>query len=220
MNIIFYGGTGQCKVMRPIADRIGRLIAVLDDTTDLTPPFSDVPLYSGKNCLSDFSKNILKNDPIYFAVTIGNPNGQARRDISQKLIEKGLWPLSLIHESAIIDSNVKMGTGVQVHAGVIINTNVNIGDYSILNTKCSVDHDCILGEGAEIAPGATLCGEIVVGANSWVGAGATILPRIKIGKNAIVGAGAVVTKTVYDYETVVGIPASPIKKVNHDRKAE
>ena len=67
-KIIFYGGTGQCKVMRPIADKAGTLVAVLDDTPGLVNPFSDVRLYSGVNCFNEWRNNNPADD-YYFAVT-------------------------------------------------------------------------------------------------------------------------------------------------------
>ena len=63
----------------------------------------------------------------------------------------------------------------------------------------------------EIAPGATLCGLVNVGINGFVGAGATVLPRVQIGSDAIIGAGAVVTRNVEKGQTVVGVPAKPLK---------
>ena len=39
-EIIFYGGTGQAKVVRPIIEYYGsKLVAVFDDTTNLKNPF-------------------------------------------------------------------------------------------------------------------------------------------------------------------------------------
>lgn len=212
MKIILYGGTGQCKVMRPIADAIGNVVAVLDDTPDLAPPFDDVPLYCGNNCLKNWTHDACRSLNAYgFAVTIGNPHAKERISISRRLMKIGLYPVNLIHESAIIDSTVKIGIGVQIHAGVIINPHTVVGDFCILNTNCSIDHDCVLESGVEVAPGATLCGEIFVEENAWICAGATILPRINIGSNATIGAGAVVIKNVVDNETVAGVPARHLR---------
>jgi acetyltransferase-like isoleucine patch superfamily enzyme len=43
-----------------------------------------------------------------------------------------------------------------------------------------------------------------------IGVGAVILPGVVIGKGAIVGAGAVVTKNVYDWHIVAGVPARSV----------
>jgi acetyltransferase-like isoleucine patch superfamily enzyme len=96
-------------------------------------------------------------------------------------------------------------------AGSVIAPEVEIGQDCIVNTNATVDHESFLESGVEISPGATLCGLVRVGVNGWVGAGATVLPRIQIGSDATVGAGAVVTKNVERGQTVVGIPAKPLK---------
>jgi len=208
-KIIFFGGTGQCKVMRPIADIEGTLKSVLDETVDLSPPFADVKLYNGPTCYEDWKNDTLDYKNYYFCVTIGNPNAQARIDISDKLIKDGLRPLTLIHKTALIEKYTKLGEGLQIHADVVINPCASVGDYCILNTKSLVEHDCVLGPGVELGPGSVLCGNIRIGKNTWIGAGSVIRQNIKIGENVIVGAGSVVVKDIPDNEIVVGNPARP-----------
>jgi acetyltransferase-like isoleucine patch superfamily enzyme len=96
-----------------------------------------------------------------------------------------------------------------IHVG--IGPEVELGQDCIINTNANVDPESFLESGVEIAPGATLCGLVNVGVNGWVGAGATVLPRIQVGSDATVGAGAVVSKNVERGQTVVGIPAKPLK---------
>lgn len=211
MKILFYGGTGQCKVMRPIADKIGKLCVIIDDTENLASPFSDVKFYNGKNAFDKWLIETPDYKDFGFSVTIGNPHGQARQNLYRKLMALGLKEVSLIHRSAIIELYTDIGIGIQIHAGVIINPMAKIGDFCILNTKSLVEHDCNLSNGAELGPGATLCGNVSVGENSWIGAGAVVKQKINIGKNVIVGAGAVVVKDVDDNTVVVGVPAKPIR---------
>jgi len=216
-KIILWGGTGQAKVIRPIVEYYGSKVdAVIDDTPDLTSPFSDVPLYKGYEGFLEYiaDKNI---DEVGFVVTIGNnktcKNAEARIKISKLLEEEGLTPVTLIHPTAYVEQDVEIGKGVQICAGAIIITGSKIGDYCIINTGANIDHECILDEGSEIAPNATLCGCIHVGKYSWVGANATILPRINIGANSVVGAGSVVTKDVPENVVVVGNPAKELRKI-------
>lgn len=213
-KIIFYGGTGQAKVMRPIADKIGKLVAVLDDTEDLTPPFSDVPLYCGKDCFQQWEQT-RKDDQYYFAVTIGNPNAKVRIEISDYLAKALLKPVSLIHETASIDPTAKLGTGAQVHAGALVGPYATIGNYCILNTNSLVEHDCILNDGVELGPSSVICGEVAIQDFTWIGANSTVRQRTNIGKNVIVGAGSVVVKDIEANTVVVGNPAKPLIK-NHE----
>ena len=209
-EIIFYGGTGQAKVVRPIVEYYGsKLVAVFDDTPNLEKPFQDVPLYLGSE-LEEWIKN-RKELELGFCVTIGCPHGRTRIKLHRELEGEGLSPITLVHPTAFISKNAKIGVGSQIMAGSIIGPEVELGQDCIINTNANVDHESFLESGVEIAPGATLCGLVNVGVNGWVGAGATVLPRIQIGSDAIVGAGAVVTKNVERDQTVVGIPAKPLK---------
>ena len=53
---------------------------------------------------------------------------------------------------------------------------------------------------------------IIIAEYAWIATNAIILPGVRIGRGAVVGAGAVVSKSVGDYEIVVGNPASTISK--------
>lgn len=56
---------------------------------------------------------------------------------------------------------------------------------------------------------------ILIKQNAWIGAGALILPGVTIGENAVVAAGAVVSKDIPDNTVVGGIPAKPLKSIDH-----
>lgn len=207
-RLIIWGGTGQAKVMRAVAeDRGARVVMVFDDTQGLHAPFDDVPLSHG----SAFAAWMRAQDPqgLGFCVAIGNPHGGARLAIHERLLAAGLIPATLVHRTAWISPGATIGPGSQIHAGAIVETGATLGRQCIVNTKASVDHECKLGDGVELAPGATLCGSIRVGDRAWICAGATVLPRVTVGADAVVGAGAVVVHDVADGVTVVGIPASP-----------
>ena len=208
-KIILWGGTGQAKVLRPVFEYYGsRVVVVIDDTPNLTPPFTDVELRYGWKGFQQWIKHQDRSE-IGFCIAIGNPHGRTRLNLHNKLEAEGLSPVTVIHPTAWVAPNAVIGPGSQILAGAIIEAEASIGRQCIINTKASVDHECILHDGVEVAPGATLCGLVTCGTNAWICAGATILPRIRIGADAIIGAGAVVTKNVPDGVTVVGVPAKP-----------
>jgi sugar O-acyltransferase (sialic acid O-acetyltransferase NeuD family) len=216
-RLIIWGGTGQAKVMRAVAeDRGARVVMVFDDTSGLAAPFADIPLSHG----SKFSSWIRAQDVhgLGFCVAIGNPFGGARLRIHERLLAAGLTPVTLIHRNAWISPKAVIGAGAQIHAGAIVEAGTRLGRQCIVNTKASADHDCVLGDGVELAPGATLCGEVRVGARAWICAGATVLPRVRIGADAVVGAGAVVLRDVAGKATVVGVPASPIARTKRRKR--
>ena len=209
-KVVLWGGTGQAKILRPIIEHAGaRVIAVVDNTPGLEPPFPDVDIYHQYETLKPLIDDQDKRD-IGFCVAIGNPNGHVRVQLHEFLITEGLTPVKVAHPTAWVAENATVSPGCQLMAGAIINEEAVIGRECIINTNASVDHECILDEGVELAPAATLCGCVRVGRNGWICAGATVLPWLEIGAGAIVGAGAVVTENVQAGVTVMGVPAKPV----------
>lgn len=207
-EVIFWGGTGQAKVMHALLTEAGvKVVAVVDDTPNLPSPFADVPILHGREKLLGWLKG-RRSGALGFLITIGNPHGRVRLKLHDFLVGEGLKPVTAVHPTAFVSPRAVIGPGGQIHAGAILETEVVLGRECIVNTKASVDHECRLDDGAEVAPGATLCGLVHVKTNGWVCTGATVLPRMTIGEDAIVGAGAVVTRSVPDHVTVVGIPAA------------
>ncbi len=54
-RLLFWGGTGQARVLRPVVEYYGsQVVAVVDRTRGLAAPFADLPLVhdsgSGYNC--------------------------------------------------------------------------------------------------------------------------------------------------------------------------
>lgn len=206
-RVVLWGGTGQAKVVRPIVEHWGaKVVAVFDDTPGLAAPFADVPLYEGWKGFEAWLKQHGHSD-VGFSVTIGNPHGDARLRIHDRLEQAGLACINVVHPTAWVADNAVVGAGVQIMAGSIVGVEARLGRQCIINTRASVDHENVLEDGVEIAPGATLCGCVRVKARAWVCAGATVLPRITIGEDAVVGAGAVVCSDVPAGTTVVGVPA-------------
>jgi sugar O-acyltransferase (sialic acid O-acetyltransferase NeuD family) len=119
---------------------------------------------------------------------------------------------SIVHPSAIVSPFAHVGDGCVILAGAMLGAFARIGEACILNTGCSVDHDCELAAGVHVSPGAHLGGAVRAGLNSWIGIGASVKQCVTIGAGAIVGAGAVVLCDVDDDETVVGVPAKPMRR--------
>jgi sugar O-acyltransferase (sialic acid O-acetyltransferase NeuD family) len=210
-EMIFWGGTGQAKVLRECMRTSGyKLIAVIDNNESLEPPFSDVPLLFGKKGFEEWFSTLSSPKMIGFLVTIGGQKGKDRIAIQNFLESYGIIPLIARHPTAYVADSVSVGAGSQILAQAAINVGAALGRGCIVNTGATVDHECVLGDGVHIGPGSTLAGCIVVEDYATVYAGATILPRVKIGQGAVVGAGAVVLHDVPPDEVVVGNPAKPI----------
>jgi sugar O-acyltransferase (sialic acid O-acetyltransferase NeuD family) len=136
----------------------------------------------------------------------------ARQKLFETWRNNGYSFASVIHPKAILAPSVTMVEGVQVLAGAIINPSVLIGANTIVNTGAILEHDCIIGNHVHIAPGVRMAGGVRVGDGAHIGIGCTILQNIQLGDGCVVGAGAVVLHSITTGETVVGVPAKPLKR--------
>lgn len=216
-DIIFWGATGQAKVLRECLKTSGlKLVALFDSNENLRSPQEDVPLYFGKNGLEEWIKQRDLKSNVGFLVAIGGDKGKDRIEIQEYLESKGMIAIKAKHPTAFVADDVKIESGSQIlaHASVCVET--VIGRGCLINTGAIVDHECRLEEGVHICPGANLAGCVEVGRYSMIGTGAVVLPRVKIGESSIVGAGAVVIEDVAPYMVVAGNPARVIRKIKND----
>lgn len=206
-EVIFWGATGQAKVLNEaLFDTDFRLVALVDNR-DIISPLSGVPLLKGEAGLDSWLDQRGGGKGLFAAVAVGGARGRDRIELMDLLRSRGVKPLTIVHRTAFVAADAQVGEGCQVMAQAAVCTHVQLGSGVIVNTAASVDHDCLVGSGAHIAPGARLAGEVTVGERAFIGVGAIVLPRIHVGEDAIVGAGSVVTKDVRPGVTVIGNPA-------------
>jgi len=146
---------------------------------------------------------------IFFCVAIGRQEGSPRVRIQDRLKSAGLRPATLVHPTAFVATDARVGEGGQILAQAAVCAKATLGRACLVNTGASVDHDCELEAGVHVAPGVRLLGGVRVGASSLVGANAVVLPGVRIGREAVIGAGSVVTRDVGDGVVAYGQPARP-----------
>lgn len=206
-EIIFWGGTGQAKVLYEALSITDYQLVALVDNQNIISPFSGVPVLTGLLGLDSWLNKRSDKKDLYSAVAVGGARGKDRLELMGLFLKRGLKPLTVVHSTAFVAADAQVGDGCQILAQAAVCTHVHLGTGVIVNTAASVDHDCIIGNGVHLAPGVHLAGEVTVGDRAFIGTGATVLPHIHIGEDAIVGAGAVVTKDVPSKMTVTGNPA-------------
>ena len=125
-NLVIIGASGHGKVIADIAEKVGYADIIFLDDNSKVESCGNYKVVGG-------CKSALSYKNADFVVAIGNT--KIRRKIQSKLIEMGLHIVSLIHPSAIIAPNVKIGAGTVVMAGAVINPCSIIGQGCIINTK-------------------------------------------------------------------------------------
>lgn len=144
-------------------------------------------------------------------VVVAIGDNQTRAQIFAWLQKQQETLVNVVHPSAIIAPDVRLGVGIMICPGVVVNSGSVIGDNVIINTGSTIDHHNQIGAHVHIAPGVHLAGNVHIHTGVFVGIGASVIPSRLVGEWAIVGAGAVVTTDLPPWTTNVGVPARTIK---------
>ena len=101
-DVIFWGATGQAKVMREcLSGRPYRLVALFDNKR-VPAPIPGVPLYLGLKGFEDWIGGRSKSRPARFLVTIGGERGRDRIELQDFLESRGLRALTAVHRTAFV----------------------------------------------------------------------------------------------------------------------
>ena len=127
------------------------------------------------------------------------------------ILSKGGIFTNLIHPTAIINSNVKLGKGLIILISSIISNDCTVGNFVTLQSFVVIGHDAKIGSWSHLNAYSFMGGYAVLEEQVCLNTRATILPKIKVGKNAIIGAGSIVLRNVKPNTTVFGNPAKKIE---------
>ena len=145
-------------------------------------------------------------------VVIGIGNPKLRQEVAER-IPAGVARPNIIHPLAIFQDaeRINIGEGTIICAGNIFTTDISLGDFCVVNLGCTIGHDVIMGDYCSIMPGVNISGGARLQNGVYVGTGAKLIKATVLGAYSTVGAGAVVDADIAPNETVVGVPARPIK---------
>lgn len=119
----------------------------------------------------------------------------------------------MIHHTAIVQKNQKIGEGSVIHEYAVVRDNVTIGNNVIIHPHVVIEMGVEIEDGVEIFPGAYIGKEpkgagvlarqptynkkIIIRKNSSIGPHAIIFYDVEIGENTLVGDGASIREKSY-----------------------
>lgn len=132
-------------------------------------------------------------------------------DIKKKYIDvilkKGGKFINLVHKTASIWKNTKLGNGCIICDNVHISCDIQIGNYVTIQPQSVLGHDVVIKDYCHLNTYSFLGGKVIVNELVTINTSAVICPGIEIGAHAVIGTGAVVLRKVKENVTMFGNPA-------------
>ncbi|MFA7116539.1 MAG: hypothetical protein WC140_04835 [Bacteroidales bacterium] len=164
--------------------------------------FMGLPVYNTEDIETVLDK---KNDFIFIAI-LWNRLNLDRKNVYEKLKNKGFKFANLISPTAIIRGEIK-GDNCWIHDYVVIQNNTIIKSNVLIMSYVLIGADTIISSNCFIGAKALVAGGCVVGNQTFVGMNATIFDGRTVGNKCIVGACSAVKRNMPDFCTI---------KVNND----
>lgn len=163
---------------------------------------------NGKNCDVPLNKKIQGYKPekdADYICCIANSN--IRKNIVESFESFGANFVSIIHPTAVIADNCKIGNASVIYPYAIVSDNADIEKGCIINMYSSVAHDSVVGEYSTVSAHCDITGMCKVGKFVFMGTSSQMIPSSRIGDNAYICAGSMVMGRVKENTKVMGNPA-------------
>lgn len=175
----------------------------LDDKADALNGYDNYPPIIGPV----ETYKIQKDD--VFICALGDVN--YKKKYAEIILNKGGEFISLIHPTALIGPNAKVGKGCIVGAYANISNDTSIGDFVTFSIRAGIGHDTLVGDYTHIGGNCSISGFVTIGEFVTMHPSCVIVPHRKIGDRSIIGTGSVVLGNVKVDTTVFGNPAKKIE---------
>lgn len=203
-QLIIIGAGGMGRTLYDMAkESIGygaeyEIKGFIDDNLSALDGFENYPAMLGT-----ISSYVPKKDEV-FVCSIG---GVARRKCMEEIISSGGSFLTMIHQTARIGTNVKIGEGTVIGAFTTIGADAQVGKYNLIQSYTVIGHDSRIGNWNRIDTHVTLVGGTIVEDEADIHTGAMISHNVTVESQSRVAACSFVIRRVKSGTTVMGNPA-------------
>lgn len=168
-------------------------VAIVDDDKNRWgTSLSEVPVVGGVNRLATLFKDGAFDAAV---ITIGKSIA-ARVKLRQLCATHGIPLANVIDPSAVLLSDVKIGSGNIICALCHFGNSTVIGDNNFISAHSSFDHHNVLGSDFTTGPNCVTSGIVTIGNRVKMGMGVHIEPNVVIGDDAQVASGSIIVKSV------------------------
>ena len=149
--------------------------------------------------------------PLEDDVFVSSIGGASRRPCMEEIIRRGGEFIELIHKTARIYTNVKLGKGNFIGAYTVIGNDAIVGDYNMIQSYTVIGHDSKIGNWNRIDTHVTCVGGTIVEDDVNIHTSSVISHNVKVETGAHVGACSFVFRKVKAGTTVIGNPAKRLE---------
>jgi sugar O-acyltransferase (sialic acid O-acetyltransferase NeuD family) len=171
----------------------------LDDKSDALDGYENYP-----SIIGPVETYVIQQDDV-FICALGEVG--YKKHYSDIINAKGGEFISLVHPTAVLGNNAKIGRGCVVGAYANLSSDTRIGDFVAFSIKAGMGHDSSVGDYSHIGGFCNISGFVTIGKMVTIHPCCNILPHKKIEDEAVVGASSVVLANVKRGKTVYGNPA-------------
>lgn len=207
-NLLIIGargyGRGVCDIARsmPGYGKDFSIKGFLDDKSDALDG------YNGYPPIIDSVEHYDIQDGDVFACALGDV--KYKKKYIQIILSKGGEFYNIIHSSASVGQNTKIGKGVIIGYGTQIDCDVTIGDFCNIQTNAVIGHDSRIGDWCMIDCFAFTGGFAKIGEGVTLHTHSTIIPKLEVGDYAVINAGSLCIRKVKPYSVMLGNPAKEL----------
>lgn len=194
-----FGREVYCLAMESLPKTEYKIKGFLDDNENALVDYSNYP-----KILSSVEDYMVEDDDV-FVCALGDVN--YKKKYVQLITEKGGTFINIVHPTAIIRQNTKLGVGCIVSAGSQISCDIVVGDFVTLQPNVFLGHNVNIGDYTHINANVVCNGNVFIEPSVTLHTASVVAPNLRVGENTIIGAGSIVLNNIKPNVTVFGNPA-------------